>query len=34
VEEIEDIESKGFRGLIFHQNVKPSSFGKLKYCIG
>jgi len=30
VEEIEDIRRKGFRGLIFLQNIKPSSFGELK----
>jgi len=30
VEEIEDIGRKGFRWLIFLQNIKPSSFGGTK----
>jgi hypothetical protein len=31
---IEDIGMKGFGGLIFLQNIKPSLFGELKNCIG
>jgi len=34
VEEIEDIERRGFGGIIFLQNIKPSSLGELKNCIG
>jgi len=34
VEEIEDIGRRGFEGLIFLQNIKLSSFGELKNCIG
>jgi len=30
VEEIEDIGRRGFGGLIFLQNIKPSSFGGTK----
>jgi len=30
VEYIEDIGRRGFRGLIFLQNIKPSSFGETK----
>jgi len=33
VEEIEDIGMRDFGGLIFLQNIKPSSFGELKNCI-
>jgi len=34
VEKIEDIERRGFGGLIFLQNIKSFSFGELKNCIG
>jgi len=34
MEKIEDIERKGFEGLIFLQNIKPSLFWELKNCIG
>jgi len=34
VEEIDDIGRRGFGEVIFLQNIKPSSFGELKNCIG
>jgi len=34
VEKIDDIGMKGFVRFIFLQNIKPSSFGELKNCIG
>jgi len=34
MEEIEDIERRGFERRNFFQNIKLSSFGELKNCIG
>jgi len=34
MEEIEDIGRRSFEGLIFLQNIKPSSLEELKNCIG
>jgi len=34
MKKIEVIRRRGFEGVIFLQNIKLSSFGELKNCIG